>query len=395
MIKCLPPRHEDTKGLNVLVYLRVFVSSCLGGYLYSSAMKDILKYFDKSTFATLLLITGLGIVLIYSASNGMSTVYWAKQLLWAALALIAFFVTFKINTEKIFRYALPIYAALSILLVVQLLAGGMIAGTKSWIKTGLFNIQVSELMKVAMALFLSKILAKMAAIDWKDFFKLGAIIGGPFLLIALQPDLGTAAMLTSFLIIAILLKGIKPIIIIFSLAVLVVGSLYLWNSFLKPYQQARIIAFLNPGKYEKSSGYQVIQAKIAIGSGGFAGKGYLKGTQSQYKFLPTRHTDFIASVLGEEFGFLGISFLFLLFFIIFYRQFNVKAESDEECYFIFLFNGVIFFQFFVNILMTLGFVPVMGVPLPFVSYGGSSLISFFIGEGIIFRIRINAYLSEF
>ena len=249
-------------------------------------MKDILKYFDKFTFATLLLVTGLGIVLIYSASSGMSTAYWAKQFLWAVLALIAFFVTFKINTERIFRYAMPLYAALSVLLVVQILAGGIIAGTKSWIKTGLFNIQVSELMKVALALYLSKILAKMAAIDWKDFFKLGALIGGPFLLIALQPDLGTAAMLTCFLIIAILLKGIRPIIIIFSLVVLAAGSLYLWNSFLKPYQQARIIAFLNPGKYEKSAGYQVIQAKIAIGSGDLQEKDTSREPNPSINFYP-------------------------------------------------------------------------------------------------------------
>lgn len=361
-------------------------------------MKDALKYFDKIAFAALICLTFFGIFLIYSASNGMNQNHWAKQLLWLVFSLIAFFVTFRLKTEKIFRYAFPFYLIIVIILFIQILAGEIVSGVKSWIKTGFFYIQVSEFMKIPLALYLAKILTKMSSIQWKDFFKLGIIIGCPFLLIAKQPDMGTAFMLISFFITAILLKGIRPIIIIISILVVIMSTFIAWNylhKVLKPYQRERIIAFLNPGKYEKSTGYQIIQSKIAIGSGGLTGKGYLQGTQSQYKFLPTRHTDFIASVLGEELGFLGVSFLFLVFFILFYRQLSVKAESDEEFYFIYLFNGIIIFQFIVNILMSIGFVPVLGIPLPFVSYGGSSLLAFFIGEGLIFRIRINAYLNEF
>jgi len=348
-------------------------------------MKDAFKYFDKPAFAALICLSGFGIVLIYSASTGMDKAHWAKQLLWLFFSLVAFFVAFRFKTEKIFSYALPFYVIVIIILVMQILAGEIISGAKSWIKTGFFNIQVSEFVKIPLALYLAKVITKMSTIQWKDFFKLCLLIGIPFLLIAKQPDMGTALLLMSFFVITVLLKGIRPASIIISLAVLLGG---------KPYQRERIISFLNPGKYKKSTGYQIIQSKIAIGSGGLTGKGYLKGTQSQYKFLPTRHTDFIASVLGEEFGFLGISFLFLIFFILFYRQFGVKAESDEEFYFIYLFNGIILFQFLVNILMSIGFLPVLGIPLPFVSYGGSSLLAFFIGEGLIFRIRINAYLSE-
>lgn len=360
-------------------------------------MKDAFKYFDKIAFAALLGLTGFGIFLIYSASTGMDKPYWAKQLLWLFFSLIAFFVAFRFKTEKIFEYTVHFYVIMIIILAMQILAGEIISGVKSWIKTGFFNIQISEFIKIPLALYLAKIITKMSTIQWKDFFKLVILIGIPFLLIAIQPDIGTAVMLISFFITAVLLKGIKPIVIIVSLVVFIGGSFAAWKymeKVLKPYQLERIIAFLNPEKYKKSTGYQVIQSKIAIGSGELTGKGYLKGTQSQYEFLPTRHTDFIASVLGEEFGFLGVSFLFLIFFILFYRQFSVKAESDEECYFIYLFNGIIIFQFLVNILMSIGFLPVMGIPLPFVSYGGSSLLAFFIGEGLIFRIRINAYLSE-
>jgi rod shape determining protein RodA len=166
-----------------------------------------------------------------------------------------------------------------------------------------------------------------------------------------------------------------------------------WNSLLKDYQKNRIISFLNPSQHKTSTGYQIIQSKIAIGSGGLSGKGYLKGSQSQYQFLPARHTDFIVSVIGEEFGFINIAILFFIFFVIFYRQFRFNFQSDEEFYFIYLFNGLILFQFLINVAMAIGFFPVLGISLPFVSYGGSSLLSFFIGEAIVFRIKINNYLT--
>jgi rod shape determining protein RodA len=233
---------------------------------------------------------------------------------------------------------------------------------------------------------------KFSIIDWKAFFQLLVVIGVPFVLIAAQPDLGTAAMLISFFIMAIFLKKIKPVIIILTLIGIIGLSFYAWNYVLKPYQKNRVVAFLNPGKYKKSSGYQIIQSKIAIGSGGFSGKGYLNGTQSQYKFLPTRHTDFIVSVLGEEFGFLGISFVLLLFFFLFYRQFNIhESRTDEEFYYVYFFNGLILFQFLVNIMVSIGLLPVLGIPLPFVSYGGSSLLALFIGEALVFRVKINNY----
>jgi rod shape determining protein RodA len=275
------------------------------------------------------------------------------------------------------------------------MVGRFVSGTRSWIKIWFFNIQVSEFIKIPLALFLARTLTKISSIGWSASFKIFGLIGIPFVLIALQPDLGSAFMLTSFVIFSIILKKIKPIIVIMSLILLTVGFLTTWKYVLKPYQQDRLISFINPEKYKKSSGYQIIQSKIALGSGGLSGKGYLNGTQSQYKFLPTRHTDFIVSVIGEEFGFLGISCLIILFFILFYRQFNFISESREEFYFIFLFNGLILFQFLINILMTIGFFPIMGIPLPFVSYGGSSLIAFFIGEAIIFRIKINNFLNEF
>lgn len=358
-------------------------------------MKDFFKFFDKFTFLILLMLVFTGIALIYSATYSSQQSNFTKQLLWLLVAVIAFFVVFKVKIEAIFNLSLLFYVILVFILVLQIGAGRIISGTKSWIKMGFFYIQVSEFIKIPLALYLAKTLTKFSIIDWRSFLKLMIILGIPFVLIALQPDMGTAFMLTSFMVFAVVLKKIRPVIVIFTLVVLILGAFGTWNYVLKPYQQGRIISFLNPEKFKKSTGYQIIQSKIAVGSGGLAGKGFLNGTQSQYKFLPTRHTDFIVSVLGEEFGFLGISFLFLLFFILFYRQFNLKTESDEEFYYVYLFNGLILFQFLVNILMSIGFFPVMGVPLPFVSYGGSSLLAFFIGEAIIFKIKLNNFLNEF
>ncbi|HLP45347.1 MAG TPA: FtsW/RodA/SpoVE family cell cycle protein [Candidatus Kapabacteria bacterium] len=357
-------------------------------------IKDSIRFFDKFTFAVLLLLTISGIILIYSVSHTLNTSYFSRQLLFFFVVVISFFFVFRIKTEILFDYSFAIYAMLLIILVLQLLTGVIIAGTKSWIKMGLFSIQVSEFIKIPLALYLAKTMTKVTLIDWRFFFKLLAIVGIPFVLIALQPDLGTAFMLCSFLIFIVILKKIRPVIIIFTLLAILAGAFIGWNYVLKPYQKDRVISFLNPEKYRKSSGYQIIQSKIAVGSGGLAGKGFLNGTQSQYKFLPTRHTDFIVAVLGEEFGFLGISFLFVLFFILFYRQFNIKTNSDEEFYYVYFFNGLILFQFLINILMSIGYFPIMGIPLPFVSYGGSSLLAFFTGEAIIFRAKINAFLND-
>ncbi|MDQ1352740.1 MAG: Rod shape-determining protein RodA [Acidobacteriota bacterium] len=358
-------------------------------------IRDSLRFFDKLAFTVLLALAISGLVLIYSASHSLVyNTYFSRQVLWFFIVVIVFFIVYRLKTELVFDYSFPVYVGLVALLALQLIVGTIIAGTKSWIKVSFFSVQVSEFIKIPLALYLAKTVTKITLIDWRSYSRLLTIVGIPFLLIALQPDLGTAFMLCSFLLIIAFLKKIRTVIIVFTLVTIAAGGFIGYNYLLKPYQKDRIISFLNPEKYKKSSGYQIIQSKIAVGSGGLVGKGYLNGTQSQYKFLPTRQTDFVVAVLGEEFGFLGISFLFVLFFLLFYRQFNIKVQSDEEFYYVYFFNGLILFQFLVNILMSVGYFPIMGVPLPFVSYGGSSLLSFFIGEALIFRIKANPFLND-
>jgi rod shape determining protein RodA len=356
-------------------------------------MRDTLKYFDKLTFMAMLFLVIIGIVLIYSASYSSDQSYWSKQLIRLILSIIIFFIVFNFKIEVFFKLGFFLYGFFVFVLFIQLLSNYLVAGTKSWIKLGFMSLQPSEFIKIPLAIIFAKILSNIDIIDWRVFFKLVLYLALPFGLIALQPDLGTAVMLLSFLLFAVLIKKIKKTIIIVSLILVVSGTTFAWIHVLKPYQKGRIFSFVNPEKYKKSSGYQVIQSKIALGSGGLTGKGYLKGSQSQYNFLPTRHTDFIISVLGEEFGFLGLSFLLMLYFILFYRQFNFRIHSSERFYFVFLFTGLIFIQFLVNTLMCVGYLPIMGVPLPFVSYGGSSLLAFFIGEALIFRVKIDTYLQ--
>jgi len=357
-------------------------------------MNDFFKFFDKTTFFVLLIIIIIGALLVFSASHGSNSDYFLKHLIKIAVSLILFFIIFKIKLETIYRWSFSIYVLLIVILVLQLLTGKIISGTKSWIKMGVLSIQISEFIKIPLALILSRYLTKISILNWKTFLWVLIVVMIPFTLISLQPDMGTAFILISFIVIAVLLRKINPSIIVISLIIFVVGSYGMWNYMLKPYQKERITSFLNPAKYSKSSGYQIIQSRIAFGSGGLTGEGFLKGSQSRYKFLPTRHTDFIASVLGEEFGFMGISLLLLLFFTLFYRQFNFRVSSGEEFFFIYLFSGLILFQFIINILMVTGLFPVLGIPLPFVSYGGSSMLAFSIGEGIIFKMKVEHFLQQ-
>jgi rod shape determining protein RodA len=228
-------------------------------------MKDVYKYFDKTTFAVLLCLVFTGVFIIFSASRDMSQTYWSKQLLWIGVSLIAFVVFFKFKIEMVFRFCTLFYAVLIFALLVQMIAGGMVAGTKSWVKTGLFSVQISEFIKIPLALLLAKTLAKISVLHWKEFFKLAAIIGVPFILIALQPDLGTAFMLLSFFVAAILLKKVRVIFIVSLLIIGLAGAFATWTYVMKDYQRSRIVSYLNPEKHKKTSGYQIIQSKIAIG----------------------------------------------------------------------------------------------------------------------------------
>ena len=356
-------------------------------------MKDTVKYFDKFTFALLLLLALVGILLVYSAGHSDGETHYLKQIAWLGVSLLVFFIVFSFKTDFIFRKAFAVYLVLLVVLALQIIVGGTVARTKSWFRLWGIGVQFSEFVKVPLAIYLAKLLTRIEVIAGEAYLKMMAAVFVPVTLIVLQPDMGVSFILCGFIPLAMLLKKVRPALVLITVLLMAAAAIIGWHSLLKPYQKERIVSFMDPVQYKDSSGYHIIQSRIAIGSGGLAGRGYLQGSQSRYQFLPARHTDFIVSVIGEEFGFLGISMLFFAFFLVFYRQLRFKYQNDEEFYFVYLFNGLVLFQFLVNVSMAIGLFPVLGISLPFVSYGGSSLLSLFIGEAIIFRIKIRTYLT--
>ncbi len=354
-----------------------------------------LKYFDRLTFLVILLLAVFGVIMIYSAGHSQGADYWLRQLLFLFVALIFFIIVFFIDLKFWFSRSLFLYLLIIVLLLLQLFFGRYIAGTKAWFRIGSFGLQVSEFVKIFLALYLAKYLTQVGQLNWIEFSKIALLILIPVVLIILQPDFGVSLILCSFFCALFFLKRIKKSIIVVVLLGLITTAYSSWHYYLKPYQKNRIISFLNPEADKTKSGYQVWQSKIALGSGGLWGRGYLQGTQSQFQFLPVRHNDFILALVGEELGFFGISIVLFLFLFLIYRQIFFYYTDDEHFYFVLLFNFLLFFQFAINALMVTGFFPVIGIPVPFVSYGGSSLLSFFIGEAIIFRIKFNAHAAQY
>jgi len=252
-------------------------------------------------------------------------------------------------------------------------------GAKRWIRVGGFNLQISEFAKIALVLFMAKYFHRLNAEKTIGLFRsiVPLIISLLFfLLVAIQPDLGTAIIILTLGLIAIFYAGINLIYPLLSLIVLGLASPFLWT-LLKPYQQNRVMIFLNPDLDPLGKGYHIIQSKIAIGSGGMRGNGFLGGSQSSLDFLPEKETDFVFAIFSEQFGFTGsmiILGLFLLFFLIpILKSFSLTQVFNKLILFVLSFK--IFFEFLINISMTIGLVPVVGVALPFMSYGGSSLLS--------------------
>jgi rod shape determining protein RodA len=264
-------------------------------------------------------------------------------------------------------------------LIITLFFGYAGMGAKRWIRVGGFNLQISEFAKIALVLFMAKYFHRLNAEKTIGLFRsiVPLIISLLFfLLVAIQPDLGTAIIILTLGLIAIFYAGINLIYPLLSLIVLGLASPFLWT-LLKPYQQNRVMIFLNPDLDPLGKGYHIIQSKIAIGSGGMRGNGFLGGSQSSLDFLPEKETDFVFAIFSEQFGFTGsmiILGLFLLFFLIpILKSFSLTQVFNKLILFVLSFK--IFFEFLINISMTIGLVPVVGVALPFMSYGGSSLLS--------------------
>ena len=330
-------------------------------------------------FFLLLIIFWVGEINLYSAANGNFEPWAYNQLKRFLLFLPIFFFILMLQPRFIFNITEIILICIVIGLIITLFFGYAGMGAKRWIRVGGFNLQISEFAKIALVLFMAKYFHRLNAEKTIGLFRsiVPLIISLLFfLLVAIQPDLGTAIIILTLGLIAIFYAGINLIYPLLSLIVLGLASPFLWT-LLKPYQQNRVMIFLNPDLDPLGKGYHIIQSKIAIGSGGMRGNGFLGGSQSSLDFLPEKETDFVFAIFSEQFGFTGsmiILGIFLLFFLIpILKSFSLTQVFNKLILFVLSFK--IFFEFLINISMTIGLVPVVGVALPFMSYGGSSLLS--------------------
>ena len=355
---------------------------------YLQRFKDLNWFF----VFMIMFLTFVGLVMIYSA-----TFQTNKSILFShsMKILLGFFVMIfvaSINIDFWKKYAFILYFLGLLLLIWASFFGYIGKGSRRWISFSGFNFQPSELMKILILVILAKYFEEKKIKELRDYFfllfpiSLVAFSSG---LIISQPDLGTATIIIIISLVVFFLAGISwkffASIGFLSLTI----TPYLWG-LLKTYQKERILTLFNPENDPLGSGYHIIQSQIAIGSGGIFGKGWLKGTQSHLDFLPEKHTDFIFSMLGEEFGFLGTISVIGLIVIITFLGFKISNSNNQSDFNRLLGLGIIsnfFFAAFINMSMVIGLLPVVGLPFPMVSYGGSSMLAYFIGFGIILSIQ--------
>ena len=353
------------------------------------------KDFDIILFTAALAIFMIGLLAIHSATQAkglaLSESYALKQLIWFGIGILLLIITVRISYHKFLDIAYILYIVNILLLVLVLVMGHVRLGAQRWFSIFGFAFQPSEFMKISMLLALSAYVGqkKNAMESPESLITPTILMAIPFVLVLLQPDLGTALLLVPVFFAILLVGGAKPKylirMILFGLACMPV----FWH-FLRGYQKQRLLVFINPNADPLGAGYTIIQSRIAVGSGGLIGKGWLNGTQNQLNFIPERHTDFIFSVIGEEWGFLGALALVLLYLFIVHRAFNIgNLTSDRYGKCIATGIAVLFgLQVIINIGMTIGLMPVVGIPLLLVSYGGSSLLTTLVAIGLLLNVGI-------
>jgi rod shape determining protein RodA len=365
-------------------------------------MRRILTFrdFDWPLLGMVLLLSTVSVFEIYTAT--MHTKYsgfHTKQIFFIAGGLVAMFLMSKIDYHRLLDLVPWFYGASLLALVAVKIFGHRVLGAKRWINVGHFQFQPSEWIKLILILAVARYFANLGGrrLTWLDIGKAFFLVGLPMLLVLIQPDMGTALTYTPILIAGLFLGGInfrQSLVLLVSATVLIAG---VWTSgkVLKPYQKARLTSFINPDNDPRGSGYQIRQSLIAVGSGGVWGKGVAKGTQTQGDFLPIPHADFIFAAYGEEHGFVGSLFVLLLYFSILMRLIqNAQTAADLPGSLIIMgVVAVLTFQIAVNVGMVIGFMPVTGIPLPLMSYGGSSVLFTFLALGAAMNVRMRRFVN--
>jgi len=350
---------------------------------------------DGVLLAIVALIVTVGMFTLYSATNENS-VRMTSQLVNLAVALAAMWIVAQVPTQTLLRSAVPVYLIGLALLVAVAVGGDVVNGARRWLHVGVTRFQPSEMMKIAMPLMLAWYFHRRAAtLRLGDYLIAAVLLAIPVALIIRQPDLGTALLVVATGCYVIFLAGLSWRIIV-GLVIAGAASLPLVWTLLHGYQKRRILTMLDPSQDPLGAGYHTIQATIAVGSGGLDGKGWLNGTQAHLEFIPERHTDFIFAVYSEEFGLVGTSLLLMLYVALIARGLMIAASAPTP--FSRLLAGsvtLIFFTYaFVNMGMVSGILPVVGVPLPFISYGGTALVTLFLGIGILMSVARERKLMQ-
>ncbi len=351
-------------------------------------------HIDLTLLLGLIALIALGQVILYSA-GGESMALMQRQWIRLGMAFVVMLVIAQISPDTMRRWSPVLFLFGTIMLVAVLLVGTKALGARRWLDLGLFRFQPSEMMKLAVPMMIAWFLAAghIPPGNKRIFMALGILLL-PVLLIARQPDLGTSLLVSSAGIFVIFMSGISWRLIAGFVMAGITFTVPLWLFLMRDYQRQRVLTMFNPESDPLGSGYHIIQSKIAIGSGGIFGKGWLNGTQSHLEFLPERHTDFIFSVFAEEFGFSGSLILLALYLFIIYRGIYITTQAHGT-YARLLGSSVILtflIYIFVNIGMVSGILPVVGVPLPLVSYGGTSVVTLMAGFGILMSIHTHRKL---
>ena len=364
--------------------------------------RRLLSNFDWLVVGTVVTLSLIGIMTIYSATRplggGPHPNYYIKQMYWLVVGLAAMFAVVSFDYKWLDRGAYVLYGVCLLLLLAVALKGRTGLGATRWLSLGPLSFQPSEFFKLVYIITLARFLGTMrGTLSVRDMaIAFGAFTLVPLLLLLKQPDLGTAVVLLMIFALLLLSKGVgrKVVVVVFAVALIsipFVGNI-VWDE-MKDYQKKRIVAFLQPDIDPVGVSYHINQSKVAIGSGGITGKGYMKGTQGPFRFLPEKHTDFVFAVFAEEWGFIGSAVLLLIYLVLIMHGIHIATEAKDE-FGRLLAMGITFMYSiycFINIGMTVGFAPVVGIPLPFMSYGGTAMVTNFIAAGILINIRARRF----
>ena len=358
----------------------------------------VLSSVDLGLTLSALLLAAIGLLTVHSASAEMPIDYFPRQAVWVGVGFVLLLIVVSLDYHVLLDLSLVLYGLGIVSLVLVLVMGVERGGAANWLQIGPFQFQPSEFAKLATGLLVARYLAGLnrRVLDLPQIFIAVAIVAVPMVLVAVEPDMGGAAMYAPLIAGMLLVAGIRTRLLVTAALLAIVLGAGIWTFGMKGYQRQRVLTYLAPETDPLGAGYQVRQSKIAVGSGELVGKGYMQGTQSQLRFLPARHTDFILSVLAEEWGFLGVLAVLGLYITYITSAARIAIRARDRAG-ILLVTGLLSVQCFhilYNSAMVIGFVPITGIPLPFLSYGGSFTMVNFLSTGIMLSVDLRRYVNR-